>query len=42
VRQVTPPVVQTIPYFDAAGVRIWGATAMVLAEFSAVLGDVEA
>jgi 8-oxo-dGTP pyrophosphatase MutT (NUDIX family) len=37
VRRVTPQIVQTIPYFDAAGVRIWGATAMVLAEFMALL-----
>ena len=40
VRRVTPQLVQTIPYFDVAGVRIWGATAMVLAEFTALLGDV--
>jgi 8-oxo-dGTP pyrophosphatase MutT (NUDIX family) len=37
VRRATPQVVQTIPYFDAAGARIWGATAMVLAEFAALL-----
>jgi 8-oxo-dGTP pyrophosphatase MutT (NUDIX family) len=37
VRRVTPQVVQTVPYFDAAGARIWGATAMVLAEFAALL-----
>jgi 8-oxo-dGTP pyrophosphatase MutT (NUDIX family) len=37
VRRMTPQVVQTVPYFDAAGVRIWGATAMVLAEFAALL-----
>jgi 8-oxo-dGTP pyrophosphatase MutT (NUDIX family) len=36
-RRMTPQVVQTVPYFDAAGVRIWGATAMVLAEFAALL-----
>ena len=41
VRRVTPHVVQTVPYFDAAGVRIWGATAMVLAEFAVLLGEVE-
>jgi hypothetical protein len=28
---------QTVPYFDVDGARIWGATAMVLAEFLAVL-----
>ena len=27
-----------IPYFGVAGAEIWGATAMVLAEFLAVLG----
>jgi 8-oxo-dGTP pyrophosphatase MutT (NUDIX family) len=37
VRRTTPQVVQTVPYFDAGGVRIWGATAMVLAEFAALL-----
>lgn len=36
-RPVPPHVVQTVPYFDVAGVRIWGATAMVLGEFIAVL-----
>jgi len=41
VRQVTPQILQTVPYFDVAGVRVWGATAMVLAEFTALLGDVE-
>jgi 8-oxo-dGTP pyrophosphatase MutT (NUDIX family) len=30
-------VVQTVPYFEVAGARIWGATAMVLAEFTALL-----
>jgi hypothetical protein len=39
--RVTPHVVQTVPYFDAAGVRIWGATAMVLAEFAVLLGEIE-
>jgi 8-oxo-dGTP pyrophosphatase MutT (NUDIX family) len=28
----------TVPAFDVAGVEVWGATAMVLAEFLAVLG----
>ena len=27
-----------VPAFDVAGVEIWGATAMVLAEFLAVIG----
>ena len=39
VRTSARRVVQTIPYFEADGARIWGATAMVLAEFAAVLGD---
>lgn len=37
-RPLPPYVLQTVPYFDVAGARIWGATAMVLAEFAAVLG----
>ena len=37
VRPLPPHVVQTVPYFDADGARIWGATAMVLAEFAALL-----
>ena len=42
VRSMPPHVVQTVPYFDAGGgARIWGATAMVLAEFAALLEDVE-
>lgn len=28
-----------VPYFDIGGARVWGATAMVLAEFIAVLED---
>jgi len=36
-RPLPPHVVQTVPYFDVEGVRIWGATAMVLNEFVAVL-----
>jgi 8-oxo-dGTP pyrophosphatase MutT (NUDIX family) len=36
-RPLSPHVVQTVPYFDVAGARIWGATAMVLAEFAALL-----
>jgi 8-oxo-dGTP pyrophosphatase MutT (NUDIX family) len=37
VRPLSPHVVQTVPYFDVAGARIWGATAMVLAEFAVLL-----
>jgi 8-oxo-dGTP pyrophosphatase MutT (NUDIX family) len=29
-----------VPYFDVDGERVWGATAMVLAEFAALLGTV--
>jgi len=36
-RPLPPHVMQTVPYFDVAGVRIWGATAMILAEFLALL-----
>lgn len=28
-----------VPYFDADGEKVWGATAMVLAEFLALIGD---
>ena len=41
VRPLLPHVVQTVPYFDAGGARIWGATAMVLAEFAALLDGVQ-
>lgn len=32
-----PHLLQSVPYFDVDGDRIWGATAMVLAEFVALL-----
>jgi 8-oxo-dGTP pyrophosphatase MutT (NUDIX family) len=32
-----PHDVMTVPYFDVDGARVWGATAMVLAEFLALL-----
>ena len=41
-RPLPPHVMQTVPYFDVAGVRIWGATAMVLAEFLALLKRMDA
>ena len=41
VRPLPPHVVQIIPYFDIDGARIWGATAMVLAEFAALLDRIE-
>jgi|SRR6185503_5509260 len=39
VRSLPSRVIQTIPFFDVAGTRIWGATAMVLAEFAALLTE---
>ena len=41
VRLLPPHGVMNVPYFDVDGARVWGATAMVLAEFGALLGDVE-
>ena len=40
VQPVPPHEVQTVPYFDVDGARIWGATAMVLAEFTALLESI--
>ena len=40
-RILPPHGVMNVPYFDVDGARVWGATAMVLAEFSALLGGVE-
>ena len=37
VRSQAPGGMQSIPYFEIAGARVWGATAMVLAEFSALV-----
>jgi 8-oxo-dGTP pyrophosphatase MutT (NUDIX family) len=37
VRQQAPEGLQRVPYFGVAGARIWGATAMALAEFAALL-----
>jgi 8-oxo-dGTP pyrophosphatase MutT (NUDIX family) len=36
VRERPPEVLMDVPYFDVDGARVWGATAMVLAEFLAV------
>jgi hypothetical protein len=36
-RSLPPHEVMDVPYFDVDGARIWGATAMVLAEFIALL-----
>jgi hypothetical protein len=30
-----------VPYFDVHGARVWGATAMILAEFLDLLGDLD-
>jgi 8-oxo-dGTP pyrophosphatase MutT (NUDIX family) len=38
---LAPHTVMDVPYFDIDQVRIWGATAMVLAEFLAVVGELE-
>ena len=42
-RRTRPPeVVMDVPYFDVADHRVWGATAMVLSEFVAVVTQAEA
>jgi 8-oxo-dGTP pyrophosphatase MutT (NUDIX family) len=41
VRFLPPHGVMNVPYFDVDGARVWGATAMVLAEFTALLDDLE-
>jgi 8-oxo-dGTP pyrophosphatase MutT (NUDIX family) len=41
VRSLPPPGVMSVPYFDVEGARVWGATAMVLAEFSALVADIQ-
>ncbi len=40
-RERPPLVVMDVPYFHVDGVKVWGATAMVLAEFLALLHDLE-
>jgi len=42
VRERSPSVLMDVPYFDVDGARVWGATAMVLAEFLAVLDAIDA
>ena len=37
VRTIPPHGMMNVPYFDVDGARVWGATAMVLAEFSALI-----
>jgi 8-oxo-dGTP pyrophosphatase MutT (NUDIX family) len=39
VRLLPPHGVMNVPYFEVDGARVWGATAMVLAEFSALLAE---
>jgi 8-oxo-dGTP pyrophosphatase MutT (NUDIX family) len=41
VRPMPPHVMQIVPYFEVDGARIWGATAMVLAEFAALLDGMQ-
>jgi len=40
-RILPPQGVMNVPYFDVLDARVWGATAMVLAEFVALVDDVE-
>ena len=37
VRMLPPHGMMNVPYFEVDGARVWGATAMVLAEFSALI-----
>ena len=39
VRSLPPQGIMHVPYFEIAGARVWGATAMVLAEFIALLEE---
>jgi len=39
VRSLPPYGVMNVPYFEVDGARVWGATAMVLSEFAALLVD---
>jgi 8-oxo-dGTP pyrophosphatase MutT (NUDIX family) len=41
-RELPPAVLMDVPYFEVDGARVWGATAMILAEFLAVIAEVEA
>jgi 8-oxo-dGTP pyrophosphatase MutT (NUDIX family) len=40
-RTLPPQGVMNVPYFDVLEARVWGATAMVLAEFVALVEDLE-
>jgi 8-oxo-dGTP pyrophosphatase MutT (NUDIX family) len=37
VRSIPPDGIMQVPYFEIEGARVWGATAMVLSEFAALL-----
>jgi 8-oxo-dGTP pyrophosphatase MutT (NUDIX family) len=39
VRMIPPHGMMNVPYFEVDGARVWGATAMILAEFGALLAD---
>ena len=39
VRTIPPHGLMNVPYFEVDGARVWGATAMILAEFGALLTD---
>lgn len=39
VRSIPPHGVMQVPFFEIEGARVWGATAMVLAEFAALLHE---
>jgi len=41
VRMFPPHGMMNVPYFDVDGARVWGATAMVLAEFLALVEEFE-
>jgi 8-oxo-dGTP pyrophosphatase MutT (NUDIX family) len=40
-RILPPQGVMNVPYFDVLDARVWGATAMVLSEFVAIVDEVE-
>jgi 8-oxo-dGTP pyrophosphatase MutT (NUDIX family) len=40
-RTLPPSGIMNVPYFDVLDVRVWGATAMVLAEFVALVEEAE-
>ena len=41
-RQHPPQELMDVPYFQIDDMHVWGATAMVLAEFMAIVGDIKA